>query len=986
MFTYSFINSKRKLSLLFLFLALAAVACYGQVKNLGTPFIRSYSSVDYGMHPRNYTITQDSNGLIYIGNEYGLLEYDGSEWRQIHLPKGINVTMISIDKAGQFWLGSEEGIGSWQRSKQNAWSYKKLQLPNSVSTPFTIAGIYQIKESLFLTTEKQILKYKTGQSLKSFFLSDKTHIQFTKVLDDRLLLKTKGGDLLSINPEDGSKKVFAKGFVSYNVIDLVPFGEGTLAITANNGLWTVNKGKMKPFEIDFSSLINQDRLTSAIALKNGNFAVGSYHSGVFVFDKEGHLVHHISKKKGLNSNTVNFLFESSDQNLWVALDNGLAYIELNSAFTKYDELMGFNGMIYTSIVYQGKLYLGTTQGLFVSEWEESNVATGLQFKAVDGIEGQVWALYNTGSQLLCGHETGVFEINDKIAIRRSNSSRVWTFLESEKYPGTLFAGTLSGIEVFKKEASNYTFSHKLKGFQESSRIIEEDFDGTLWVCHGNKGLFHISLSDKALEVASEALYEPTDPAAEGLWFTSVVKSKKNGILFSSNFGLYSFDKTNKSFIPFKENSLIPKERFVNRVYEDKFGNLWLMIEGGLLLMKLQEDGTYKLLDETFLSKARNVMIGSYEHIYVYDAQNVLIAAQNGVLHLDPAFFKKQHLVTGQKSIPTLIRRIVVTRPSDSIIFEGALSAEQKELANASSQEQLIKLPYAKNSIRFTYATPTFTSDGNQQYQFLLKKSGYNSEEAKWSSWTTANQKEYTNLREGDYIFHVRGSKGLNNVNSEAKFTFTISPPWYRTFWAYGVYLLLIGGVVVVLVKIMERRHNKEKERLREANVREMKAQQLLSEKEMIELKNAKLSEEIAFKNKEMASVVMQITQKNEFLKQLKNKLKQITETTEGSVKNDLLANIKEIDRDMRLDKNWEKFQFYFDQVHQDFLERLRAEFPHLSSTTLKLCAFIRIGLSTKEIAVLMNISLSGVEKRRYRLRKKLHLDPDINLTSFLKDF
>ncbi len=948
---------------------------------MGTPFIRNYSSVDYGMHPRNYCITQDINGVIYVGNEYGLLEYDGSEWKQIHLPNGINATVVSIDDAGQIWLGSEEGIGYLKPAKTSSWSYQGLRLPEPTDAPFTVSGIHQLGEALFFTTEKQVVQYAKGASLGRFFSSEKSNIQFSAEWQGQLLLKSRSGDLMGINP-DGSQDIVVEGLAPYELVDWLPFGEGALAVTASNGLWTVRRGQLTYFETDFDALIGQDRLTAAIALDNGNFAVGSYNNGVLVFDNNGRLIHHLSKDKGLSSNTVNFLFESSDQNLWVALDNGLAYIELNSAFTKYEESMGFSGMIYTSIVYQGQLYLGTTQGLFVADWEDSNPATGLQFKAVASISGQVWALHNAGGQLLCGHESGVFEIRGENAIRRSSSSRVWTFLESTKFDNTLWAGTLSGIQVFKREGSQYQLSHALKGFQESSRIMAEDRDGTLWVCHGNKGLFQLSVSAEVQEVKSQVMYEQNQVQG-GLWFTSVTQSRKNGVLYTSNRGLYHFDKDEESFIPFTGNSLIPEGRSVNGVHEDQFGNLWVMVEGGLLLLKLQDDGSYQLLDEAYLSKARDVMIGSYEHIYVHDAQNVLIAAQNGVLHLDPSYFRQQHLAADPKPLPTLIRRVELTNPYDSTIFEGALSMERSESGEAESETQVLQLPYAMNSIRFTYASPNYTSDHAQQYQVALQEGGANPE---WTSWTPLTRKEYSNLREGDYMFRVRGGNGTKNFNSEARFAFSISPPWHRTLGAYFTYALLLGGLVWGLVKIMEQRHDKEKQRLREAGQREMKERQLISEKEMMALKNAQLAEEIAFKNKEMASVVMQITQKNEFLMRLKSELKQISKSPQASVQRELLANIKEIERDMRLDKNWERFQFYFDQVHQDFLERLSAEFPQLSSTTLKLCAFIRIGLSTKEIAALMNISLSGVEKRRYRLRKKMGLDADVNMNTFLKNF
>lgn len=946
---------------------------HSQDKNVGIPFITNYSSVEYGMHPKNYSIAQDEHGVMYLGNEYGVLEYDGSKWNPIHLPNGINATVIHIASSGQIYVGSEESIGYLERRQQGSWSYKALSIPSSTQTPFTISNIYSYQDTLFFTAEKQIFKYQQKDSVKQVFTTD-SNIEFSTAVQDFHLTKTRNNNLLWMLPDEVKELPF-DGFEKFEVVELLPYGDhDILAITAKDGLWVLEGKKLIPLKIDFSSSLRQAKITSAIALKNGHFALGSYQNGVFIFHKNGHLLHHITKEKGLNSNTVNSLYESKDQNLWVALDNGLSYIELHSAFTKYEEFMGFEGMIFTSVIHQGKLYVGTTQGLYVSNWQGNTALTDIKFDPVKGIQGQVWSLYSTENQLLCGHENGVFEIEGQRAIRRSTSSRVWTFLESEYHSESLLVGTLSGIEVFKKKASKFSFSHPLENFQESSRILAEDKDGSLWVCHGNKGLFHLKLHPETLQLASQKLYA-REKSQNGFWFTSVAKSQKNGVLFSSNRGLYQFDEDQQSFVLFDQIQGIPKDRLVNRIQEDEFGNLWVIMEGELLLLKLQEDGNYSILENNYLSKARNVMIGSYEHIHVHDRQNVFIAAQNGMLHLDPTFFTQQHLNESREEPMTLIRQFETIRSKDSLLFEGILNDQTTE------SQSIVELPYSMNSIRFTYSVPAYDNGQHQDYQFALENKEFNQQDPINSPFTTSTQKEFTNLTEGTYTFRVKGRN-----SQEAQVTFTVKAPWYRTLWAYFVYVILILVFVLGLIKVVGMQHQKEKQRIQASNERELREQQLIAEKEKFELRNEQLAEEIKFKNKEMASVVMQITQKNEFLMHLRNSLKQVTKSTDGKVHNELQSNIREIDMDMRLDKNWEKFQFYFDQVHQDFLDRLRTEFPELSSTTLKMCAFIRIGLSTKEIATLMNISISGAEKRRYRLRKKLQLDQEINLTSFLKNY
>jgi FixJ family two-component response regulator len=89
-------------------------------------------------------------------------------------------------------------------------------------------------------------------------------------------------------------------------------------------------------------------------------------------------------------------------------------------------------------------------------------------------------------------------------------------------------------------------------------------------------------------------------------------------------------------------------------------------------------------------------------------------------------------------------------------------------------------------------------------------------------------------------------------------------------------------------------------------------------------------------------------------------------------------------QDERLDANWEQFSQHFDQVHVDFQNRLRERYPHLTKNDLKLCAYIRLNLSSKEIASLMFVTVRAVEISRFRLRKRLDLDKGINLNEFIQ--
>jgi DNA-binding CsgD family transcriptional regulator len=153
------------------------------------------------------------------------------------------------------------------------------------------------------------------------------------------------------------------------------------------------------------------------------------------------------------------------------------------------------------------------------------------------------------------------------------------------------------------------------------------------------------------------------------------------------------------------------------------------------------------------------------------------------------------------------------------------------------------------------------------------------------------------------------------------------------------------------------------------------------ESELVHLSNENLQNEIAHKSAQLANSTMAMVRKNEVLGEIKQEL--------DSQKHELGARMptkyynrltRLIDQEMKNESEWEAFEALYDQAHGDFFKRLKADFPGLTPSDLRLCAYLRMNLSSKEIAPLLNITVRGVEERRYRLRKRMNLGSDENLT------
>ncbi len=175
----------------------------------------------------------------------------------------------------------------------------------------------------------------------------------------------------------------------------------------------------------------------------------------------------------------------------------------------------------------------------------------------------------------------------------------------------------------------------------------------------------------------------------------------------------------------------------------------------------------------------------------------------------------------------------------------------------------------------------------------------------------------------------------------------------------------------------KRYYRKQREKLITKNKRELKLVQVQNEKEIIRIKNEQLKLEFKNKSKELAASTMSIVKKNELLTTIKNELNAIKKETV------VKPIIKIIDKNLKHNDDWELFQEAFNNADSGFLQKVKNLHSNLTPNDLRLCAYLRLNLSSKEIAPLLNISARSVEVKRYRLRKKMALPHENSLTDYI---
>jgi DNA-binding CsgD family transcriptional regulator len=443
------------------------------------------------------------------------------------------------------------------------------------------------------------------------------------------------------------------------------------------------------------------------------------------------------------------------------------------------------------------------------------------------------------------------------------------------------------------------------------------------------------------------------------------------VVFATEKGVYSYDQTKNSFEPSPFYQKILGDQSIRYLKEDNAGNIWFVHEKRLGVIDMS-DKTPLLI---YLPELNNKLLSGFEFIYPVNENNIFIGGEKGFFHVD---FEKY-----KQNLPNLQAHIGVVRiinQTDSLLFGGYFKdVNEPQIQNVSS---IPELNHGWKTIHFEFSSSLFGFQSNLEYSYKLK--GF---DETWSDWTKRTEKEYTNLPTGTFTFQVKVRSNLGKESPITSYSFKTLPPWYRSIWANLLYLVLIATVLYFLYqwqlkkfKQQQEKYEQEQKKIRYIHDLELSK----TESELVTLRNEKLEVEVNFKNSELASSAMHLVKKGELFTKIKGELTHVMKGVDNpQTVTELKKMIKTLSEDDNMDQEWEKFAKHFDKVHSDFLTEQKEKHPTITPNELKLCAYLRMNLSTKEIAQLMNISVRGVEISRYRLRKKLQIPSEMSLFDYL---
>ncbi len=926
--------------------------------NLGMPKVVNYTRAEYKGGIQSWAIAQDAYSRLYVANNEGLLIYDGTNWEKFSIPNKTILRCMKFGRDGQLFVGAQNEFGYFAPDKIGRLQFVSLKskLPENNKDFADVWDIEIAEESVFFRTNKEIFEFSNNTLIvhptTSTWLSILMH----------------SGELLAHDAEKGILVYEGKQWRTYLAKAQLPAGfiitdatqyqqDSTLLCTVKNGLFLLANRKLSPFSV--VGVPSQNHYTALTVLKDNSFYVGTYSNGIYHIGRNGALIENINAQYGLQNNTIRCLYEDSDGNIWTGLDNGISYIALNTGI-KHINPVGFNnGAGYGVQVFNNEIHFALSTGLQYTPLPNTTDITSASHVTTTILTGQAWNVATLNNRLVVGKDDGFWQITNHKAGLIANNSGYWNF-KPVANGDTIVAGNYTGLQYFKVNERGFTNVGVFPNFKESSRYVETD-GYVIWVSHPYRGVFQLNTKTSTVKKYTVKEGLPAD-------LDNHVFKIKNKIVFATIKGVYEYDAGQDKMVVSPSYSKVFGNTPVRYLKEDKLGNIWFVQEKMLGVA----DYSQKQPTIHYVPEINNKMLSGFENIYAYNAQNVLVGAENGFYHINYAKYLKS-----RRSFSAYLKSVKAVGNRDSVFWGGFGSASS-----------ISEIAYRFNSLHFAFASSKL--DNPIEYSYYLE--GFDKE---WYNWTDKNEKDYTNLPEGTYTFRLKARNSPSHESTEYAFRFSIAPPWHRTWWAYVLYIVAIFGMLYAAYKFLEKLQQKKQEQSRLAELKrfEDEQKQLRYEhqialekkaKEVIQLQNEKLEAEIKHKNAELTSIATNLVQKKEFIHKISDELNKLNSSEKGTVdKSELKKILRSLTSDERLDKEWEQFSVHFNSVHSDFLLRLKNAYPDLNAHDLKLCAYLRMNLSSKEMAKLMSISVRGVEISRYRLRKKLELAPKEDLFQFL---
>ncbi|MBF4505589.1 histidine kinase [Flavobacterium sp. JLP] len=898
------------------------IAFQAQAQEL-LPFVENYNKSDYQGDNQIWNVVQGNDNAMYFANNHYLLRYDGVIWEKYTLPNKTIIRSILV-VGNRIYSGSYKEFGYWYR-KEGKMEYvsitKNLRLFDEKDNE-EIWKIFRFNGSLYF------------QSFNDVFIYDGKHIQKIKfpfltsycfVVDNNLYVASVEKGVYRMN---GSKIANPKGWniLKNTVVHAIEKYKGkTYIFTQKKGIFIVDHTGLKPWNNPLNETLKSNGINIAKFIKNNKLVVGTGNKGVFIYDFNTNTFKNIDRNNVLMNNSVLSIGFDKEEDLWLGLDNGIAHVEINSPISFFYDNSGILGSVY-SVATTSKGYLiASNHGIF--EFDSGN------FKMLPNTQGQGWNITKIGNKYIIGHNDGTFCYENGALTKINNVSGGWN-LSKSTINDTYFQSTYSGILVYN-DLLKLTENTKINDLSKPIKYVAQNKKNEIWAADNYRGLYRVFFDDNFKTKKVENITQQSKIKND---FGVKIFEFRNEILFLINNMWYTFNSISNKL---EENELF-NTNFKNisdvvAIDEDHF----IVLQDGILYHIYSHNNKFvwNIIQEKYY---KGKLIN--ENLRIFRSQNhYLMNLDDGFISLQLGYENKQN-----KGVKVEAYNGKELLPNDGKIKH-----------NTELRINVISGIYGASKPNLFYQI-------NKGNNFIPISNG---------------AIVLNNLSSGSHSILIFKHDGAN-YDKVSAFDFRVAQPWYFSFWMILLYLLIIGAVLFFYYKWNKLRYTQklklqaeELKHQREILEMELKAENELNiqeyEKHILEL-------ELQTKSSEVAGKSLSIAKQSEMI----DNIQHILDSEKDF--NKLKSEIKKAIKINEVNKHeWEIFETNLNQIHNEFIISLSKKFPNLTPKDIKLCVYLKMNLSSKEIAPMMNISFRGVELHRYRLRKKLNLSQEDNLSKFL---
>ncbi|MBK7669005.1 MAG: SpoIIE family protein phosphatase [Sphingobacteriaceae bacterium] len=808
-----------KLNVKIMFSLLLLSSLFG-LSQKGNYFIHNYLPAQYNASDQNRCILQDIYGRVFVANNDGLLINNGAEWDKIQLP--FICLSLGKDENDEIFVAGDGDFGKLVIAKNGSFKFKSLKnvLPKENQSDLgKFWTIINLKKHIYFCSNQTILDYDY-KTIKTILPGEEGFHTFFKV-DNHFILREKGKGLkiLSYNNEF----MFLKGGEQFadnnNPVRGIIKGDSCHFIITPHSVYAFNFNKtlpelstIKKIETPINNWLNEKTVYCTSNIGENNFAFGSVKGGVLITDKNFNVVKHINSNTDLQDDGVNYIYNDNQGHIWLALAKGISLIEFNSPITKFTKSDGIIGTTEACTFYNGISYLATDKGILkynssASKFEPTNITEAS------------WCLAQANGKLLAGTKSGLYFLEkNEFNLLYEAPSAVHYIFTHPKQNNLIYIGTETGYSKGILNGDKLEIKKEIEMVADI-RTIAMSENGTVYFGTLLTGIFAETDTAKPLLQLTE---KDGLPGMEECYLFN----HKGAVLIATDNGVYSItgnDNHLKVSADIRFNNL-NNNYIISRaitIGED----IWLTAKlkkdpraTEMLWCLENKNGKFEIKN-TQLSRIKE----SDTKSFCFTESLVYIGTNNGLYCYDLG------LKTPRFGLNTFINTFSVGSDSSQLFFNIHPRSVLSE----------IKLNYHNNSIEIRLGASDYLDKSELLFAYYLK-----GRDTSYSSYSSNKIIRFDHLYEGDYVFYVKSKNILGIEGQEIKITFSILPPWYRTIWAYCIYVFLILVLVYFIIKLNSKRLIEQNLRLEKIITERTK--EINKQKLEIEHKNQEITDSINY--------------------------------------------------------------------------------------------------------------------------------------------